>query len=143
MSVLVATPGKRFNSELSSLVDKTVSVKTSTGKVYTGRLLGFDASRKDLVLGDVKDEKGEEYARVFIYSHAITEIFTKTPPLDMDELARRLERFFPKMVKYFPEARTILVMERIRVTESGVEGKGPMAEKVRKIYEEFIAEHGT
>lgn len=143
MSVLMATPGKRFNSELSSLVDKTVSVKTNTGKIYTGRLLGFDASRKDLVLGDVKDEEGEEYARVFIYSHAITEIFTKTPPLDMDELARRLERFFPKMVKYFPEARTILIMERIRVTESGVEGKGPMAEKIRKIFEEFIAEHET
>ena len=44
------------------------------------------------------------------------------------------------MVRYIPEARVITVMERIRVTEKGVEGAGPIAERVRTIYERFVEE---
>jgi RNA-processing ribonucleoprotein Sm-like component len=36
-----------------------------------------------------------------------------------------------------------VVMDRIRVTEKGiVEGSGPAAERVQKVYEEFLREKG-
>ncbi len=141
LSTIIATPTRRYTSEMTSLLDKIVTVKTTSGKKYTGKLLGFDMNRGDVVLGDATDESGETYVRIFIYSHVIAEIYTKTPPLDMEELARRLERFFPRMVKYIPEARTIIIMDRIKVTDEGVTGTGPLAEKVRRIYEEFVAEY--
>lgn len=141
MAALVATPTRRYTSEMTSLLDKIVTVRTTSGKRYTGKLLGFEMNRGDVVLGDATDEKGETYVRVFIYSHVISEIYTKTPPLNLEELARRLERYFPKMVKYIPEARTIVIMERIKVTDEGVQGTGPMAEKVRRIFEEFLEEY--
>jgi len=135
------TPARRYTSEMTSLLDKVVTVRTISGKKYTGKLLGFDINRGNVVLGDVSDESGETYVRVFIYAHVISEIYTKIPPLDMEELARRLEKYFPRMVKYISEARTIIIMDRIKVTEEGVTGSGPLAEKVRKIFEEFLAEY--
>ncbi|MBS7622009.1 Lsm family RNA-binding protein, partial [Candidatus Bathyarchaeota archaeon] len=59
---------------------------------------------------------------------------------DMEEFARRLEEVFPKMVRYIPEARVITVLERIRVTERGVEGTGPIADRVRSIFDKFVEE---
>jgi len=125
-----------------NLLDKTVTVLTTDGKSFTGTLIGFEATSKDLCLSNVKDEKGESYTRVFVYGHSVSIIYTKERLLDLKELAERLERFFPKMVKYLEESRAIVVMDRIRVTEEGVEGSGPMAEKVRRIYYDFLKEKG-
>jgi hypothetical protein len=47
------------------------------------------------------------------------------------------------MVRYIREADVILVMDRIRVTRDGVvEGSGPAAERVQKVYEEWLTEEG-
>ena len=60
---------------------------------------------------------------------------------DSSRLAERLNRVFPNMVRYIREADVILVMDRIRVTRDGVvEGSGPAADRVRKVYEEWLAE---
>jgi hypothetical protein len=38
------------------------------------------------------------------------------------------------------EAGVITVMDRVRVTEQGVvEGSGPVAERAKKVYEEFVS----
>jgi len=138
---LVVTTTRRFTSEVTSLLDKVVTVKTTSGKVYTGRLVGYESSRGDVVLADAKDEEGETYVRILIYSHVISELYTKVPPLDLEGLARELEKHFPRMVKYHPESRVITVMDRIKVTEEGVSGTGPLAERVKRIFERFVAEH--
>jgi hypothetical protein len=68
-------------------------------------------------------------------------IETMEAGIDMQKLAERLNRVFPNMVRYIKEADVILVMDRIRVTRSGVvEGSGPAAERVQKVFEEFIKE---
>jgi len=44
-------------------------------------------------------------------------------------------------VRFYPEAGVIVVMDKIRVDETGViEGSGPAAERVQSIYERFIKE---
>jgi len=126
--------------ELSSLVEKRVIVHTVTNKTYTGMLLGYNVSNLSVVLGDVEDEEGKKFPRVIIYGHTISDIVLIEQPLDLAELARRLEEVFPKMVKYIPDARLITVMDRVRVTEKGVEGSGPVAQRVKDVYEKFMEE---
>ena len=69
------------------------------------------------------------------------EILERGP--DISKLVERLNRLFPNLVTYYPESDTIVVMDRIRITRDGVIGEGPAAEKVRKVYEEFIKEEAT
>lgn len=136
----VDTATRRFTSEFSSLLDKHVVVRTTNGQSFEGVLLGYETSGYSVVLKDARTSSGEVYPRLIIYGHAIAEIRLTEPPLDMEELAKRLEEIFPKMIKYFPEARVITVMDRIRVTERGVEGTGPLADRVKSIYEKFVEE---
>jgi len=133
------TPSRKFNSELISLLNRKIKVRTVSGKEYVGVLLGIDINSKDIVLGDAEDSSGATYPRVFIFSNVLSEIIAQTQPIDMEALAKILEKYFPKMIRYFPEARTITVMEKIRVTDEGVFGSGPIAEKVKKIFEEFVS----
>ncbi len=137
---VVDTALRRFNAELSSLVDKHVIVKTVSGESYEGVLLGYETSRYNIILKDARTSSGETYPRLIVYGHVIADVRLTEPPLDMEEFARRLEEVFPKMVRYIPEARVITVLERIRVTERGVEGTGPIADRVRSIFDKFVEE---
>jgi len=135
---IIDIPSRRFTAEFSAMVDKLVAVRTKSGKEYSGRLVGYESSNYSIVLADAKDMAGNEYHRIIIYGSTISEIFLIEEPLDLGELARRLEERFPRMVKYYPDSRVILVMDKIRVTEKGVEGSGPMAERVKDIFNDFI-----
>jgi len=45
------------------------------------------------------------------------------------------------MVKVIEEAGVIVVMDKIRVTQKGIiEGTGPAAERVQRVYDEFMKE---
>jgi len=132
---------RKFHSELNSLLNRKVFIRTINGKTYEGVLLGYDDRSLHVCLGDVKDEKGVEYTRVIISGNVISEILSQERLIDLRELAERIERVLPHMVKYIEDAKVILVMDRIKVTEDGVvEGSGPAAERVRKIYEEYVME---
>jgi len=137
----MAMASRRFFEELGHLVNRVVQVEDVKGRVLEGKLLGFDTNTLSLCLGDVKGERGESLHRVFIYGPTISRILASERPFNLEALAERLERVFPNMVRLFPEAGVIVVMDKIRVDETGViEGTGPAAERVRRVYEEFIRE---
>lgn len=140
MSLTTAT--RKFNLEMEALLNKEVAVVTTSGKTFTGILLGYDFETKSICLGRAKSSDGEEYARIFIYGHHITYVYTLKPILDLKEFASILEKYFPKMVKYIEEARVITVMNKIRISEHGVEGTGPIAERIRRLFEEYVKEKG-
>jgi len=53
-----------------------------------------------------------------------------------------MNRVFPDLIKVRDEVGEILIMDRIRVTESGVvDGSGPAAEMARSVYEEFKSQN--
>ena len=131
---------RRFGTEFSSLINKRVIVNTISKKTFTGILLGYSTADHSLVLSDVNDGEGNKYSRVILYGHAVSEIFLVEEPLNLEELAKRLEEVFPKMIKYYPEAKLITVMDRVRVTDKGVEGAGPIAERVKNVYNKFVEE---
>jgi small nuclear ribonucleoprotein (snRNP)-like protein len=127
--------------EITALLQKTVTVSTNDGKSYTGVLAGVDSHTFNLCLNDAKDESGRLLHKLFVNGSRITQIFSSEKPFNLQALADRLERVFPRMVKLSEGAGVILVMERIRVSEKGLlEGTGPAAERVQKVYDEFMRE---
>ena len=49
-----------------------------------------------------------------------------------------MNRVFPGMAKISEDIGAIVVMDRYKVTENGVEGTGLTADKVRDVYNEFL-----
>ena len=137
MSITVGS--RRFVSELNGFVDKSVKVATMRGVTYEGTLIGFDTTTLNLCLQDAVVNK-EKYSRVIIKGDAISEILLKEKPFDMRGLSERLQKMFPNMVKYYEESGFVTVMERIRVTADGVEGTGPMVDRVKKVYDQYVLE---
>jgi small nuclear ribonucleoprotein (snRNP)-like protein len=138
----VAELGRRmFFEELSKLLHKRVSVASMDGRIYIGTLEGYNPENMDVCLVDARDEKGKTIPRLFLSGNVVAQIFIMEKPFDMKGLADRLERVFPKMVKLYDDIGIIVVMNRIRLDATGViEGSGPMAERVQKVYEEFVKE---
>ena len=132
---------RKFFSEISALLEKTVVVVTSDGRRYTGTLAGVNPENLSLCLAEAKDEKGQVFNRVFLNGNVVAEILAIEKPFDLKALADRLEKVFPTMVKLYEDKGFIWVMDRIKVTEKGVvEGSRPAAERVQKVYEQFVAE---
>lgn len=138
---MAAVTGRKFFEELGQLVGKPVIVEDAAGKTYEGNLLGFDSQSMSLALGSVKGSAGTLYHRLFLTGNNIAKIMATDTPFNLDGLKERLERVFPNMIQYFPEAGVLVVMNKIRVNETGViEGTGPAASRVQDIYNRFIQE---
>lgn len=134
-------PDRRFMEEITSMLQKVVTILTPDGKSYTGVLAGVDSHSLNVCLTDTKDSTGRVIHKLFLNGSRVAEIFSSEKPFALQALADRLERVFPRMVKVSEAAGVILVMDRIRVSEKGImEGTGLAAERVQKVYDEFIRE---
>ena len=123
------------------LLDKTVMVITVDGKKYSGTLSGIDPDTLSLSLSDAKDEQGTATHKLILNGKVLGQIFTIEKPFDLKALSERLEKVFPTMVKLYEDQGFIWVMEKIKVTEKGVvEGSGPIAERVNRVYSLFVKE---
>lgn len=132
---------RKFQTEVAALVDKTVGVSTTTGKIFTGTLIGINPDNLSLCMGEAKDEKGQSAHRVFLNGNIVAQILSAEKPFDLKALAGRLEKVFPTMVKLYEDKGFIWVMDKVKLTEKGVvEGLGPAAERVQRVYEQFMAE---
>ncbi|OYT46871.1 MAG: ribonucleoprotein [Desulfurococcales archaeon ex4484_42] len=137
---------KKFMTELSNFLEKNVAVKLVDGQRYEGTLIGFDIGSEHsgfhVLLGDAIDPQGNVYHRIFINGARISEIILKSPPLfDPKEFADVLQRKLNLpggAVKIVPEANAVIVYEKYKVTESGVEGAGPLANKIYSVLQEYL-----
>jgi len=138
---LSSTADRKFSEELALLLQKTVIVETNSGKRYTGILSGVDTDALSICISNCTDESGRMAHRLFLTGHSIAQLYTMEKPFDLQSLADRLERVFPRMVRMVEGAGVIVVMDKIRLSEKGIiEGTGPAAERVQKVYEEFMKE---
>jgi small nuclear ribonucleoprotein (snRNP)-like protein len=132
---------RKFFTEVAALMDKSVIVATTTGKTFSGTLVGINPDTLSLCLAEAKDEEGKILHRVFLNGNVVAQILSVEKPFDLKALADRLEKVFPTMVKLYEDKGFIWVMDKVKVTEKGVvEGSGPAAERVQKVYEQFISE---
>ena len=132
---------RRFFTEVGALIDKTVTVVTVDSKSYTGNLVGINPDNLSLCLAEAKDDKGRLINRLFLNGSVVAQILAVEKPFDLKALAGRLEKVFPTLVKLYEDKGFIWVMEKVKVTEKGViEGSGPAAERVQKVYDQFFSE---
>jgi len=132
-------PDRKFMEEITAQLQKVITVSTTDGKSYTGVLSGVDSHTFNVCLSDAKDETGRLLRKLFINGNRVLQIFNSEKPFNLQALADRLDRVFPRMVKLSEGSGVILVMDRIRVSEKGIlEGTGPAAERVQKVYDEFM-----
>jgi small nuclear ribonucleoprotein (snRNP)-like protein len=132
---------RKFFGEVTTLLDKTVTVTTTNDKTYQGTLAGIYPETLSLCLADAKDSEGKPLHRVVLNGSIVAQILTVEKPFDLSALAKRLEKVFPRMVKLYEDKGFMWVMEKIKVTEKGVaEGTGPIAERVQRVYEQFVSE---
>jgi small nuclear ribonucleoprotein (snRNP)-like protein len=132
---------RKFFTEVTALVDKSVIVLTTTEKTYSGTLIGINPDTLSLCLAEAKDQEGKTLHRVFLNGNIVAQILSVEKPFDIKSLADRLEKVFPTMVRLYEDKGFIWVMDKVKVTEKGVaEGSGPAAERVQKVYEQFVSE---
>ena len=129
---------RKFGEEAVQFLGKKVSVETSEQRVYKGTLTGID-ERLDLVLNDVE---GTGILKMIINGAFVKEIKLMEKPFDFKALSERLSKVFPGLVRIREDVGAIIVMDKIKVTETGVEeGSGLAADRVRVIYDEFMREN--
>ncbi|MEM2094768.1 MAG: Lsm family RNA-binding protein [Candidatus Bathyarchaeia archaeon] len=134
--------GRRmYFEEFSKLLRRVVTVKTLDGQAYIGTLEGYNPETMSVCLVEARDEKGKTIPRIFLNGSIVAQILATEKPFNIRGLAERLEKVFPRMVKLYDDVGVIVVMDRIRVNANGIiEGSGPMAERVQKVYDEFMRE---
>jgi small nuclear ribonucleoprotein (snRNP)-like protein len=134
---------RNFFRELATLVGSAVAVTSTNGKIYTGELRGYDPNSLSVCLANAKDGEGRIFHRLIINGSILGQIAKTEEPFDLKALANEIQRIFPPgEVKYIEEARVIQVLDKIKVTESGVEGSGPLTERVKTIFDKFVQERG-
>ncbi len=131
---------RKYFTEVAALADKTVAVVTTNGKTFNGTLIGINPDNMSLCLADAV-EGGKQLHRIVLNGAIVAQISTADKPFDLKSLAGRLEKVFPTMVKLYEDQGFIWVMDKVKLTERGVaEGSGPAAERVQRVYEQFISE---
>lgn len=132
---MAVAPARRYVEELASFTGRKVVVETVDGRKYDGVLLGI-ADNLSLVLGGFE---GGSY-KVALNGAIVKEIRLVEKPFDLKTLAETINKVFPGLVRLREEIGAIIVMDKIKVTESGVvEGTGPSADKVRQIYDAYLS----
>jgi small nuclear ribonucleoprotein (snRNP)-like protein len=132
---------RKYFTEVSALADKNVIVMTTSGKRFSGILIGINPDDLSLCLSEAKDEEGRILHRVFLNGNIVAHIFAVEKPFDLKALAERLEKVFPTMVRLYEDKGFIWVMDKVKLTEKGVvEGSGPAAERVQRVYDLFMGE---
>ncbi|MGQ9780837.1 MAG: Lsm family RNA-binding protein [Nitrososphaeria archaeon] len=132
-----AVTTKKFAEELVNLVGKKVTIETMDGTKYSGQLSAI-SENLNVILSNVIG--GENVNKLIINGSFVRRIELTEKLFDLRALATKLEKVFPNNVKLIEELGTIMVMDKIKVTEKGVEGTGLATIRVREIYEEYLRE---
>jgi small nuclear ribonucleoprotein (snRNP)-like protein len=129
---------RRFAEELNAFVGRSVVVATTDAKEYSGLLVAID-ERLNLVLDRVSGA-GPNVFKMAVNGETVREVRLTEKPFDYKALGERLNRVFPGFVVVREDVGAIIVMEKIKVTEKGVEGTGLATEKVRAIFDDYMRE---
>jgi small nuclear ribonucleoprotein (snRNP)-like protein len=142
--MILSAAQRRFFSEVGTLMDKQVKATTTDGLSYSGTLTGINPDNMSMILSKAKDEKGQVFHKIILNGNVVAKLFASEKPFDLRALGERLEKVFPTMVRTYEDKGFIWVMEKIKVTEKGVtEGTGPAAERVQRVFTQFLSDMKT
>ena len=128
---------KKFAEELAGLVGKKVIIETMDGTKYNGNLSGISEDLS-VILSNIVG--GNDVKKLVTNGNFVKRIELTEKLFDLRALAVKLEKVFPNNVRLMEELGAIIVMDKIKVTEKGVEGTGLATIRVREIYEDYLRE---
>ena len=143
---MVGQAKRTFQKEISTFQNKRVAVILKNGRKYVGELKGLSPETLTCVLIKAKrDDESIELHRICLNGDQIAEIYLEEAPFDLMGLKEELEQIFrrPGDVKVYYEAGLIVVLERVKVSETGVEGTGPVADRVRAIFNRYASDQAS
>lgn len=143
---LASEAARRFTVKFQSLINKDVIVRTTTGKTYTGKLYGFDQTSMSVILVKVRDSDGKNWPLVIVSGNVLAEILlTEEAVFDAEEFSTFLTSrgIPPHYIRVYRDLNVVEVSKNIRVSKNGVEGSGPMAQKIRTLYLEYLRSKGV
>ena len=141
MSMMNLKINAAFNKEVNSLLNKHVKVELNDPEVYyIGELTGYDANSGSLSLKDVTDANKMKFTKIILRGPSWSAIFQQEPPFPMEELSEQIAKIFPAgQVRFQADSNTISILNgKIIVSENGIQGSGPTAERVHRVFEEFL-----
>ena len=132
---------RQYNTELQLLIDKIVKVYLDNDKFFVGQLKGVSED-SNLILLNAKNEKNKSFPKILVRNSYYRFVSVEEEPFPMQALADRIATIFSKgHVNYIEDQNIISILNgKIIVDEDGVRGSGPSAERVKKIYEQFIVD---
>ncbi|MCE4599212.1 MAG: Lsm family RNA-binding protein [Desulfurococcales archaeon] len=144
---LAAEASRRFASKLNNLLDKNVVIKLNNGSLYKGKLSGIDVNTLSIALEEVTDSNNNKWPLVILYGGSITEILVEEESIfNAREFAEYLARYGGigwHLMKVYDDINVLEVAKTIRVSKDGVEGAGPMAQKIHTLYVEYLRTKGA
>ena len=143
---MVGAAKRSYQKEINTFVNKRVGIVLKDKSKYIGELKGVNPETLTCVLVKAKRE-GEtaELHRICLNGNQVSEIYLEEAPFDLSGLKDELEQIFrrPGDVKVYDEAGLIVVLERVKVSETGVDGSGPVADRVRAIFDRYAKTQTT
>lgn len=132
---------RTFKQELINFNQKSVIITTIDGKKATGILLGIRDEDLSLILSDC-EINNEKYDRLMLRGNQIAFVTLGESPFDIFGLREELEKIFKRdSVRYYTETRTLVILDRYRVSEKGVEGPdGAVADRIKRVWSAFVKE---
>ncbi len=144
---LAAEATRRFMSKLNTLLDKNVTVRLSDGRTYKGRFTGFESNTLSILLEGAEDNSGNKWPVVIVYGGHITELVVEEEAVFV---AREFAEYLARhggigwhLMKIYDDINVVEVSKTVRVTKDGVEGSGPLAQKVYTLYKEYLRSKGV
>ena len=80
---------QKYFKELAALADKTVSVVTTTGKTFSGTLIGVNPDNMSIAIGEGKDETGKPFDRIFLNGSIVAQITSAEKSFDLKALSKQ------------------------------------------------------
>ena len=131
---------KNLSSALNSIIKVVLEIDYPT-HYYIGKLAGFDVSSQGLVLEDARDDKFNKSETIFIHGAKWVTFSLQGEPFPIEALAKRLRMILPGDSVSVSNDNVITCLGgKVKVTEKGVQGRGPTFERIQKIYTSFITE---
>ena len=129
---------RSYNQELGLLIDKIVKVYLDGDKFFVGQLKGVSED-SNLILINAKNEKNKDFPKLLIRSKFYNFVSVEEEPFPIKALSERIATIFSGHVNFIEDQNIISILNgKIIVDENGVRGSGPSADRVKKIYEQFM-----
>ena len=127
---------RNFNVELNLLIGKKVIVSCLEQKTYSGILKGITENLSLVLTNAVSGT--ESFHKIVLAGRFVNSITLKEIPFDFEGLAKELTNKFKQgNVRVNNDTGVIIVLDRFIINAEGVDGEGPVSDRIRAIWNEY------